>query len=166
MLRSQALPPLLLALAASACAASRTPVPIVGPSADISALTGEWVGDYSSVQSGRSGSISFTLRAQGDSAFGDVVMIPTGMNRSLAPWSGQPAGAQPGPRSEVLTIRFVRVMRDTVSGALAPYADPQTGARLSTSFVGALKGNTISGTYTTHLPSGETQTGRWTVQRR
>ena len=76
------------------------------------------------------------------------------------------SGPQAGPRSEVLTIRFVRVVRDTVSGALAPYADPQTGARLSTSFVGALKGNTITGTYTTHLQSGDTQTGRWTVQRR
>src|SRR5437763_6626100 len=166
MSRSNVLPRLVLALATSACAASHTPVPLVGPSGDISALTGEWVGDYSSAQSGRSGSISFTLRAQGDSAFGDVVMIPTGMNRGLAAWSEQMSGPQAGPRSEVLTIRFVRVVRDTVSGALAPYADPQTGARLSTSFAGALKGNTITGTYTTHLQSGDTQTGRWTVQRR
>jgi len=166
MLRSNALPPLLFALAASACAASHTPVPLVGPSADISALRGEWAGDYSSVESGRSGSITFTLRAQGDSAFGDVVMIPTGLNRALAPWPAQPTAPQARAQPEVLTIRFVRVMRDTVSGALAPYADPQTGVRLSTSFVGALKGNTIAGTYRTYLPSGETQTGRWTVQRR
>jgi hypothetical protein len=166
MLRTNAFPVLLFALACSACAASHTPVPLVGPSKDVSALTGEWVGDYSSTQSGRSGSITFTLRAQGDSAFGDVVMIPTGLNQPLAPWRGPGMGAQPPAHSEVLTINFVRVMRDTVSGTLAPYADPQTGARLSTSFVGALKGNTIDGTYTTHLPSGETQTGRWTVQRK
>jgi len=27
-------------------------------------------------------------------------------------------------------------------------------------------GNTITGTYTTRLASGQTQTGRWTVQRK
>lgn len=31
---------------------------------------------------------------------------------------------------------------------------------------GELSGNAIAGTYTTRLPSGETQTGRWSVQRR
>jgi len=58
-------------------------------------LTGEWAGDYSSVESGRSGSISFTLRAAGDSAFGDVVMIPSlGVVRSfLAPGERDGAGA-------------------------------------------------------------------------
>jgi hypothetical protein len=42
--------PTLLAVAISACAASRAPVPLVGGSADVSALTGEWAGDYSSAQ--------------------------------------------------------------------------------------------------------------------
>jgi hypothetical protein len=53
-----------------------------------------------------------------------------------------------------------------VNGTLAPYADPETGARLVTAFVGELSGNTIEGTYTTRLPSGETQTGRWKVERK
>src|SRR5216110_34558 len=108
---------LVLAVVAAACSSARPPVPMVGQARDVAALAGAWAGEYSSAQSGRSGSISFTLRAQGDSAFGDVVMIPTGLNRALAPWAGQSVGSQAGTRSEVLTIRFVRVVHDTVSGA-------------------------------------------------
>ncbi len=170
MIRSPTLPGLLmLALTLSACGASRSPVPLVGAASDVSALTGEWAGDYSSAESGRSGSISFTLRAAGDSAFGDVVMIPTAWGRPLMPYrEGNTAGAvgNQQPTSTVLTIRFVRVEHGHVSGTLDPYADPQTGARLLTTFSGELSGKTITGTYTTRLPSGDTQTGRWTVQRR
>jgi len=54
----------------------------------------------------------------------------------------------------------------TVNGTLEPYADPLTGTRLVTTFTGQLKGNTITGTYTTQLGTGGTQTGRWTVERR
>ena len=160
-------PVLLCALALDACGASRTPVPLVGTSGDVSSLSGEWAGDYSSAESGRSGSISFTLRAATDSAFGDVLMIPAGLGRPLMPWRGENmTGAAQVPAPTVLTIRFVRVEQGHVSGTLDPYADPRTGARLLTTFSGELKGNTISGTYTTRLPSGDTQTGRWTVQRR
>jgi hypothetical protein len=168
MIRSPILPTLLI-LALGACGASRSPVPLVGASSDVGALTGEWAGDYSSAESGRSGSITFTLRAAGDSAFGDVIMIPSAWGRPLAPWREQIAGgggANQSPRSTVLTIRFVRVEHGHVSGNLDPYADPQTGARLLTTFSGEVNGNTIAGTYTTRLPSGDTQTGRWTVQRR
>ncbi|HEX9349572.1 MAG TPA: hypothetical protein VF919_18520 [Gemmatimonadales bacterium] len=166
MIRSPTLPTLLV-LALTACGASRAPVPLVGASADVGALTGEWAGDYSSAESGRSGSISFTLRAAGDSAFGDVVMIPSAWGRPLVPWRGENAtGANQQPASTVLTIRFVRVEHGHVSGTLDPYADPQTGARLLTTFSGELNGNQITGTYTTRLTSGGTQTGRWTVQRR
>ena len=167
MFRIQMVPILLLSVALGACGASRAPVPLVGAAADVSALTGEWAGDYSSAESGRSGSISFTLRAAGDSAFGDVVMIPSALGRPLVPWRQENAtGANQTPSSTVLTIRFVRVERGHVSGTLDPYADPQTGARLLTTFSGELNGSTITGTYTTRLPSGDAQTGRWTVQRR
>jgi hypothetical protein len=155
------------ALLLAACAARQTPVPVVGTARDVATLAGEWVGDYSSSESGRSGSITFTLRAAGDSAFGDVVMIPVGWGRPLVPWRGQNTpDAAARPQSEVLTINFVRVEQGLVSGTLLPYADPQTGERLVTTFGGELKGSTITGTYTTHLPSGQTQTGRWTVQRK
>lgn len=154
--------PILIA----ACHVHQAAVPMVGPASDVSTLAGEWSGEYSSAASGRSGSISFTLRAADDSAFGDVVMVPAGLGRPLAPWRGEATGMPARPQPEVLTINFVRVQAGRVSGTLAPYADPETGARLTTTFAGEIVGNTISGTYTTHLPSGATQTGRWSVQRR
>lgn len=158
---------LILPIVFAACASRQQAVSVVGASSDVTALTGEWVGDYSSTESGRSGSISFNLRHAGDSAFGDVVMVPTGLNRPLAPWRGEAAGMQTQrPEPEVLTISFVRVQSGTVTGRLAPYAEPGTGTRLLTTFEGTLSGNTIEGTYLTRLPSGQTQTGRWRVQRR
>jgi hypothetical protein len=166
MLRIKTLSSVVLAVALSACGAARTPVPLVGASADVSALTGEWSGDYSSAESGRSGSITFTLRAAGDSAFGDVIMIPAAWGRPLMPWRQQNVTGNQTPETTVLTIRFVRVERGHVSGTLEPYAEPQTGARLLTTFSGEVNGKAITGTYTTRLPSGETQTGRWSVQRR
>lgn len=168
---------LLLPATLVACSAKHPPVPLVGEKADVSALIGQWTGDYSSAESGRAGSISFTLRSAGDSAFGDVIMVPSGTGKPLVPWRPQdqanpgaqvtqPTGANQAPQTTVLTIRFVRVESGHVSGTLAPYADPQSGARLLTTFTGELKGNSITGTYSTLLPSGETQTGRWSVERR
>ena len=157
----------ILAFTITACGTSQTPVPLVGASTDVSALTGEWAGEYSSGESGRSGSITFTLRASDDSAFGDVVMIPTGLGRPVKPYSEEPvAGSNTPSPTTVLKIRFVRVEQGRVSGTLDAYADPQTGERLFTTFTGELKGNTIEGTYTTRLQTGVTQIGRWSVQKR
>jgi hypothetical protein len=149
----------------TACAIRHPQVPLIGAQRDIAALTGEWAGDYSSAASGRSGSISFALRTAGDSAFGDVTMIPAGLNRPLTPWRDPSAPADRSVTGDVLTIRFVRIVGTRVSGTLDPYADPVTGIRLFTTFVGELQGNVIEGTYTTRLPSGEEQSGRWTVER-
>ena len=115
-----------------------------------------------------SGSISFTLTATGDSAFGDVVMIPRGLGRPLQAWNNAaaPAEATP-PRPAVLTINFVRVAEGRVTGTLAPYADPETGVQLFTAFDGLLRGDVIEGTYTTRAGRGvDSQTGEWKVTRR
>src|SRR2546430_1255476 len=143
-------------------------VPVGGTAGEVAALAGQWEGSYASAATGRSGSISFTLSAGSDSAFGDVIMIPRGWGRPLQAWNGQAAaGTDARPRSAVLTIRFVRVTGGRVTGTLAPYADPETGARLFTTFEGRLDGDTIEGTYSTRgAGSGDAQTGQWNVTRR
>ncbi len=160
----------VLALALAACASSQTPVPVVGARADVAALAGRWDGSYSSSTTGRSGSISFTLTARGDSAYGDVVMIPVGWNRPIKAWNDpqQPGQTPPAPAApEILTINFVRVQGDRVSGTLAPYADPETGMKLFTTFDGRIASDTIAGTFTTRPgPAPTTQSGRWSVTRR
>lgn len=155
--------------AITACtAAPQATVPLVGPARDVAALAGQWDGAYSSAQTGRSGSISFTLISQADSAFGDVVMIPRGFGRPLQAWTGAtpPVGAEP-TRATVLTISFVRVTAGRVTGTLAPYADPETGARLFTTFDGRLNGDEIAGTFATRsAASPDAVTGEWKVTRR
>ncbi len=158
-----------LAALVTACGAARQPpVPLAGTPRDVAALAGQWEGSYSSAATGRSGSISFTLSAGTDSAFGDVIMIPRGWGRPLQAWNGQaPAGAEAQPRAAVLTINFVRVAGGRVTGRLAPYADPESGTPLATTFEGQLAGDTIEGTYTTRGGgSGAAQTGQWKVTRR
>ena len=98
-----------LAAALAACAAPSPPVPVVGAPSDVARLAGEWEGQYSSVETGRSGSIFFHIVAGTDSSHGDVLMDPTviGLRRAAGDPSavGQPA-VRPG---QAIGITFVRV---------------------------------------------------------
>src|SRR5438309_9744469 len=165
---TRALGAALAALVAACPAAHQPPVPLAGTTRDVATLAGQWEGSYSSAATGRSGSISYTLSAGTDSAFCDVIMIPRGWGRPLQAWNGQaPAGAEAQPRAAVLTINFVRVAGGRVTGRLAPYADPESGAPLATTFEGELSGDVIEGTYTTlGAGSGVAQRGQWKVTRR
>lgn len=147
------------------CSGSAPPVTIVGAALDIRALSGSWVGDYASAVTGRSGTVSFELRATDDSAFGSVVMTPKGATGPLRPWQDPRMIKTQVPVE--LKIRFVRVKNKMVSGALAPYGDPSTGEPSYTSFEGEIVADTITGIFTTRPISGAAQgpTGTWRVER-
>ena len=49
--------------------------------ADTSALVGKWEGDYSSTETGRSGSIVIEFKSGGRVAQGDVLMVPRAIPR-------------------------------------------------------------------------------------
>lgn len=150
----------------SACRTSSSSVPVLAERAELAALVGEWVGEYSSAESGRSGSIVFTLQAGADSASGDVVMTPRGSGEPLSA-NVPPGAATTRSRPQSLAIRFVRLQNGAVSGTLEPYRDPESGALVSTVFTGTLDGDRISGTFTTS--GGElqrTQHGEWHATRR
>src|SRR3989442_9334411 len=85
------------------------PVPLAGTARDVAALAGRWEGSYSSAATGRSGSISFTLSATGDSAFGDVIMIPRGLARPLQALDRQrpTRAAETQPQIAELTISLL-----------------------------------------------------------
>lgn len=148
--------------ALGACGGNPPPVTVLGRTADIRGLIGSWVGDYSSPLTGRSGTIVFELQAGGDSAWGHVVMTARGAAGPLMPWQNPRA---PTMTATELTIRFVRVVNDEVSGSLTPYADPTTGEPRYTVFEGRLVGDTIAGTYTTRPAGPGEPTGRWRVER-
>lgn len=157
---------MLASASLAACRASTPAVPVMGARADLAALVGEWVGEYSSPESGRSGSIVFVLVAGADTAHGDVVMTPRGSGEQPSP--NEPAaaaGARPLPQP--ISIRFVRLANGRVSGTLEPYRDPELGGVVSTVFTGTIDGDRIGGTFTTtggNLPRA--QQGEWHATRR
>ena len=164
---SRALIILAAAIGSIACSPVVMKTPVLGIPSTMSRLVGEWQGDYSSVESGRRGVIAFRLRASADTAEGDVIMESaeemgaSAPNTSPVPWDGMRTTRQ------ALSIRFVLVSDDEVSGVLDPYRDPDCGCTLTTTFRGTLRGDTIEGTFRSegngihHLP----QSGRWRVKR-
>lgn len=158
---------LLGAVLLAACSRTAAPVPVVASPADIQRLAGEWVGEYGSPETGRSGSIVFTLDSAEDHAHGDVMMGPPVRNWSaFEDRTNEPVASGAREEMQVLTIRFVRATGDQVSGVLDPYDDPTCGCPVRTEFIGRLVGDTLAGTYETlRVAGGRATAGRWRVVR-
>ena len=163
--------PFRIALAAAVLGAACAPVimktPVTGPPPAVSRLAGDWEGEYNSGGSGRRGLISFHLRAGADTAEGDVIMQSRPDGDPSAP--NVPSSSWDAIRTtdEALSIRFVFVSENEVSGVLNPYRDPTCGCTLTTTFHGTITGDVIEGTFHTegsgisHMPTD----GRWRVKR-
>ena len=160
---------LALALVTAACGWKRTSVPVISDTGSTALLVGSWSGEYSSEETGRSGSISFELASEKDTAYCDVVMLPTVQNVKIAvdPSGQTPVVRHPAP-AEPLKIRFVRLGESRITGTLEPYTDPDCACTVSTTFQGRFTGaNTIEGTYvTTGRALVQPTTGQWKVTRR
>ena len=145
----------------AACGAPSTPVPVRG---NLGPLVGDWVGEYASTETGRVGSIVFTLEAGRDTAVGDVMMVPA----NIEPATTTPRSDDPLLRTpRMLTISFVHCEGTAVTGWLDPYPDPDTGEKTSTTFDGIIKGDKLEGTFVSYLDlSGKRRTGKWIVTRK
>src|SRR5262245_10962071 len=162
-------PALGLALAAacsSSSPSSSTPdspapvVPVAG--ADLNVLVGKWVGEHSSPDTGRTGSIVLEFKSGGKVARGDVLMVPKG---AYAP-TPAPGADLSKTMPQVLQISFVNVEGGAVQGTMDPYTDPQCDCQVDTTFVGRIQGDTIEGTFTsTPQGKGAPSAGRWKVTR-
>jgi hypothetical protein len=156
---------LLAAALLAGCATARPAVPVVASPADLSALAGEWEGEYTGAEASRTGFISFALAAGRDMAEGEVVMLPPGLDPALVMPDRMIATA-PEPRmAETMAIKFVGIADGRIVGELGPYRDPECGCTLQTRFSGTLMDDgTIEGTFVTtggiHHPLGS---GRWKV---
>ena len=162
MLHRRALAAAVLAAALSASCASSNPAPPVPvEGSDVSALAGRWVGDYSSTETGRTGSIVFELRSGDKVARGDVLMKP---KEDLQGSSTSADALKTMP--QILTISFVSATGGTLRGTMDPYRDPSCDCMVQTTFVGRLAGDSISGTFTTTPQNaGTISTGRWKITR-
>ncbi|HET7232985.1 MAG TPA: hypothetical protein VFJ16_23450 [Longimicrobium sp.] len=150
------------------CAGVPSPVPVQADPAAAAWLAGEWVGEYESPALGRGGSIVFNLAAGRDTADGDVVMVPRGALAPLRPAvAARPGALVRAAEPRVLTIRFVRVRGDTVSGALDPFLDPDCGCTRVSRFTGTLSGGRLRGTFVTYgAPEVPVAAGTWSAERR
>jgi hypothetical protein len=166
-MRSRALivfAPLVAAVAVASCRYQPSRVSLQGSPPEITALAGEWNGEYSGAQSGRSGSITLRITAGGDTAYGDVVMVANTGQRPVA--AHDPKEHLTHARSaEVLHVAFVRVAEGRVTGMLEPYIAPDCRCQVTTSFTGTVQGNVVEGTFVTRGPAGLEQVGRWKVTR-
>src|ERR1700682_6327384 len=153
-------------LAMGGCASRQPPdIELTANDFDLNPLVGEWRGNYSSTETGRNGTIAFTLRAAESAASGNVVMLP----RADSSFEANHAPFDPSiPNTrEVLTIHFVRKEGSNVVGTLDPYRDPLCACQVTTTFQGAFRDrSTIEGTYRTVPASGSKVTGgTWKVTR-
>jgi hypothetical protein len=150
---------------AAACHYRPDPVPIAGDRATLARLEGTWVGEYSGHETGRSGSISFIIRAAGDSAYGDVLMFPTHGGASPRPLDPLDAHGAHVRSPKGLRIDFVVASAGEVSGTIEPYLAPDCECRVTTTFTGRIAGDVIDGTFVTRGSGIADQRGRWRLQR-
>lgn len=150
---------------AASCASTPPAIPVGGNTQGVSNLAGDWSGEYSSRATERYGSIRFTLAVNADTAFGDVTMQP---RRPTAPTvtEGGSSSATPPPPLQVLRIAFVQATGDTVAGVLDLYEDPDCACTVLTRFAGQLRGDRITGRYSTrNMTTGAEAWGEWHADR-
>jgi len=161
----------LAAIGAASCSSTSPapPVPVEGAKkSDVKALVGRWVGDYSSVASGRSGSIVFELKSGETTAHGDVLMWPKGSKEPIAPSPGKElTEEQIRTMPHVLNISFVQSQGGYLTGTMDPYNDPDCQCQVRTTFVGSIDGDDIVGEYTTERfdRQGAPVKGVWKARR-
>ena len=150
----------IVAVAALGCASKPPEIALTSSDFDLNPLVGEWRGNYTNPEAGRSGTIAFTLHAGVSSASGNVVMIPRSADSSLS-------SAAAVARS-VLKINFIRKEGSKVSGTLDPFRDPNCGCQVTTTFEGAFTdAHTIEGTFSTAplVVGPKVTSGTWKVTR-
>ena len=148
-----------------ACARRAPGIELGSSDFDLNPLVGQWRGNFSSAQSGRTGTIAFNLNAGESAASGNVVMFPKPDSLLTA---DERAEATNVPDRTVLQIHFLRKEGGSVSGGLDPYRDPDCDCTVTTLFQGSFtNSSTIEGTYTTvrSKPGNEVISGRWKVMR-
>jgi hypothetical protein len=157
----------ILAASPIACATKTPGIELTSSDFDLNPLVGVWRGSYSSAQTGRSGTIAFTLRAGESSASGNVVMIPRA-DSLLTPQERDAVENVSAPERSVLSIHFLRKEGGNLNGTLDPYNDPDCACRVNTTFQGSFRdGSTIEGTYTSvpSAPGSSVTSGTWKVTR-
>jgi hypothetical protein len=149
------------------CASNPPSTQVTASDFDLNPLVGEWRGNYSSAETGRTGTVAFTLRAGESSASGNVVMIPRPDSMLTTADQALVTNIE-SPGRTLLKIHFLRKEGGNLSGTLDPYSDPDCGCPVTTTFQGTFKdARTIEGTFSTvpSQPGRSVTGGTWKVTR-
>ena len=124
-------------------------VAVEGEDVDVIRMAGKWEGNYEGIESGRKGTLSLELAAGNRVAEGKVVM-----------------NAADPQAAKLLPIKFFKLSGKQITGKIEPYTDPSCNCLVDTEFRGQMRGDVISGTFTTQ-PQGSDKkmNGRWTATR-
>lgn len=155
--------PLLMALW---CSCAPPAFEVEGGREDLARFAGRWEGTYASDESGRAGTVVFSVDPAAGGARGEIIMIPRGWGQPLTKANGLDSDDRP---DLLRALRFSRMSldQDRVAGTLEPYRDPDCGCDLETSFVGRLRDGAIEGTYRSRPLDGSPETaGVWRVERK
>lgn len=156
---------LILSLAA-ACHSAMPTIDVEAEAGVAPTMAGRWEGSYESEQNGREGTIQFELAAKGDTARGEVLMMPA--------WSSEPyqgsARGQPQDRPPVrmptlLPIHFVRIQWGQVLGTLDPYNDPTCDCQVTTNFIGSVDDDEAHGIFAIRGAKTWLAYGEWRAHR-
>lgn len=156
----------LLALLLLGCSPPMPRVAVEGDPGWIAALAGRWEGTYESETTGREGVLAFELSAAGDTARGEILMMPAWTDE---PFQGSNRGEPREPRTvrppKPLQIHFVRIEEGQVLGRLDPYTDPNCRCEVRTSFIGSIDGDEIRGIFAIRGLKTWLAFGEWRAHR-
>lgn len=133
------------------------------PQADLAAMNGYWTGEYVNSETGKTGSITLTIRSSTDSAMGDIVIAAYGSSPVVAADIGKHRAHSASP--EVLNVVFRRVIGGMVEGTVEDYFSTDCSCIVTTVFQATPEKNRIAGAYVTSNATGLRQQGRWSVDR-
>lgn len=158
----------IVVLLAGLSGACHSTMPVVAVKAEPGMLTqmsGAWEGSYESEANGREGTIRFELTADGDTARGEVMMLPAAME----PYQGSAPGAthetRPLREPVLLQINFVEMDEGQILGTLAPYIDPDCDCRVTTNFIGSIDGDSVRGIFAIRGMNTWLAYGEWRAHR-
>lgn len=151
------------ALALAGCAGRPESAPTPQVSADLAAMNGYWVGEFETYQAGSRGSITLTVRSSTDTAFGDIVIVPSGFRPVVAADVKTHLNHSAAP--EMLRVSFKRVFGGMVEGVVEDYFSERCGCVVTTLLQGTPTKNQIAGEFVTSDNRGVRERGTWSVER-
>jgi hypothetical protein len=154
----------LAAVLGVACQSHQMPVRLQGDPVAIASLAGRWTGEYRGGAGGRAGSLTFTLRSGSDSLYGDVTMIDS-KGQQLRHADPLNLHQMHVVSTQALRIEFAVAEADSVRGTIERYIAPDCDCVVTSTFVGRVQGDRITGRFETRNAGRALADGSWEMKR-